>query len=87
MGALGVAVVIEEVARHDGSLALTVASHNGLGTGHILRFGTEAQKQRYLPTLARGREARRLGAHRARERLRRRRPAHDRRPPRRSAGS
>jgi alkylation response protein AidB-like acyl-CoA dehydrogenase len=54
LGALGVAVVVEEVARHDGSLALTVASHNGLGTGHILRFGTEAQRERYLPALARG---------------------------------
>ena len=54
MGALGVAVVIEEIARHDGSLALTVASHNGLGTGHILRFGNEEQKRRYLPALARG---------------------------------
>ncbi len=54
LGALGVAVVVEEVARHDGSLALTVASHNGLGTGHILRFGTEAQRERYLPPLARG---------------------------------
>jgi alkylation response protein AidB-like acyl-CoA dehydrogenase len=47
-------VVAEEVARYDGSLALTVASHNGLGTGHILRFGTEAQKRRYLPDLASG---------------------------------
>jgi len=54
MGALAVAVVVEEIARHDGSLALTVASHNGLGTGHILRFGTEEQKRRYLPALARG---------------------------------
>jgi alkylation response protein AidB-like acyl-CoA dehydrogenase len=54
MGALAVAVVVEEVARHDGSLALTVASHNGLGTGHILRFGTEVQRARYLPPLARG---------------------------------
>jgi alkylation response protein AidB-like acyl-CoA dehydrogenase len=54
MGALALAVVVEEVARHDGSLALTVASHNGLGTGHILRFGTEAQRRRYLPALARG---------------------------------
>jgi alkylation response protein AidB-like acyl-CoA dehydrogenase len=54
MGALAVAVVVEEVARFDGSLALTVASHNGLGTGHILRFGTEAQKRRYLPALAKG---------------------------------
>jgi len=31
LGALAVAVVVEEVARYDGSLALTVASHNGLG--------------------------------------------------------
>ena len=54
MGALAVAVVVEEVARFDGSLALTVASHNGLGTGHILRFGTEEQRRRYLPPLARG---------------------------------
>jgi len=54
LGALGGAVVIEEIARFDGSLALTVASHNGLGTGHILRFGTEAQKQRWIPPLARG---------------------------------
>ncbi len=54
LGALGVAVVVEEVARYDGSLALTVASHNGLGTGHILRFGTEAQRERYLPGLASG---------------------------------
>jgi alkylation response protein AidB-like acyl-CoA dehydrogenase len=54
LGALGGAVVIEEIARFDGSLALTVASHNGLGTGHILRFGTDAQKRRWIPPLARG---------------------------------
>jgi alkylation response protein AidB-like acyl-CoA dehydrogenase len=42
------AIAVEEAARVDGSLALTIASHNGLGTGHILAFGTEAQKQRYL---------------------------------------
>jgi alkylation response protein AidB-like acyl-CoA dehydrogenase len=54
LGALGGAVVIEELARFDGSLALTVASHNGLGTGHILRFGSEAQKRRFIPPLARG---------------------------------
>ncbi|OFX20842.1 MAG: acyl-CoA dehydrogenase [Anaeromyxobacter sp. RBG_16_69_14] len=55
MDALAVALVIEEVARHDGSLALTVASHNSLGTGHLLRFGSEEQKRRYLPDLASGR--------------------------------
>ena len=51
---LAVAVVVEEIARYDGSLALTVASHNGLGTGQIRYFGNEAQKQRWVPPLARG---------------------------------
>jgi alkylation response protein AidB-like acyl-CoA dehydrogenase len=54
MGALAVAVVVEEVARYDGSLALTVASHNGLGTSHIRMFGNAEQKQKYLPKLATG---------------------------------
>ena len=54
VGALGVTVVVEEVARFDGSLALTVASHNGLGTGHLLHFGSEELKRRYLPALAAG---------------------------------
>ena len=48
------AICVEEIARVDGSLALTVASHNGLGTGHILSFGSEAQKKKYLPKAARG---------------------------------
>ncbi|MDX2009517.1 MAG: acyl-CoA dehydrogenase family protein [Myxococcaceae bacterium] len=52
MGSLAVAVAVEEVAKYDGSLALTVASHNGLGTSHIRVFGNEAQRQRYLPKLA-----------------------------------
>ncbi|MDP1918451.1 MAG: acyl-CoA dehydrogenase family protein [Myxococcales bacterium] len=52
MGSLAVAVAVEEVAKYDGSLALTVASHNGLGTSHIRVFGNEAQKQKYLPKLA-----------------------------------
>jgi alkylation response protein AidB-like acyl-CoA dehydrogenase len=51
---LAVAVVVEEIARHDGSLALTVASHNGLGTSQIRYYGTEAQRQRWVPPLARG---------------------------------
>ncbi len=54
LGNLAVAVVVEEVARYDGSLALTVASHNGLGTSHIRMFGNDAQRQRYLPKLATG---------------------------------
>ena len=54
LDSLAVAVVVEELARHDGSLALTVASHNGLGTGHLRLFGSEALKRRYLPKLATG---------------------------------
>jgi len=54
LNALAMALVTEEVARHDGSLALTVASHNGLGSSHIRLFGSEAQKLKYLPKLASG---------------------------------
>ena len=49
-----VAIIIEEIARGDGSLALTVASHNGLCTGHINLFGSPEQKERYVKPLARG---------------------------------
>jgi alkylation response protein AidB-like acyl-CoA dehydrogenase len=48
------ALSVEECARVDGSLALTVASHNGLGSGHILLAGSEAQKQKYLSRAASG---------------------------------
>jgi alkylation response protein AidB-like acyl-CoA dehydrogenase len=54
MDALAVAVAVEEIARYDGSLALTVASHNGLGTSHIRVFGNDAQRKKYLPKLATG---------------------------------
>jgi alkylation response protein AidB-like acyl-CoA dehydrogenase len=54
MDSLAVAVAVEEIARYDGSLALTVASHNGLGTSHIRVFGNDAQRRRYLPRLAAG---------------------------------
>jgi alkylation response protein AidB-like acyl-CoA dehydrogenase len=46
------AICVEEIAKVDGSLALTVASHNGLGTGHVLKFGSEEQKQKYLTKAA-----------------------------------
>ena len=48
------AIVVEEIARHCGSCALTVASHNSLCSGHILLAGNEEQKQRFLPELASG---------------------------------
>ena len=51
---LAYAICVEEIARVDGSLALTVASHNGLGTGHILAVGTEEQKRKYLTRAAAG---------------------------------
>jgi len=44
--------VIEEIAAVDGSLALTVASHNSLCIGHILIAGNEQQKRQFLPRLA-----------------------------------
>lgn len=45
---------IIEVAKVCGSLGLSVAAHNSLCTGHILQFGNEEQKQRWLPKLASG---------------------------------
>jgi alkylation response protein AidB-like acyl-CoA dehydrogenase len=54
LDAISVATVVEEVARYDGSLALTVASHNGLCSTHLRLFGSDAQKKRYLPGLASG---------------------------------
>lgn len=56
---VSIATVVEEIARWDGSLALTVASHNGLCSSHLKTFGSPAQKQRYLPLLASGEQ---LGA-------------------------
>jgi len=46
--------MVEEIAYVDGSLALTVASHNSLATGHILLAGNERQKETFLPKLASG---------------------------------
>ncbi len=52
-------VIIEEIARVDPSVALTVASHNSLCTGHIMLFANDEQKKRFVPDLASGRK---LGA-------------------------
>jgi hypothetical protein len=54
MCALDYCICIEELARVDPAVALSVAAHNGLAVAHIFMFGTEAQKQRYLVPLARG---------------------------------
>jgi alkylation response protein AidB-like acyl-CoA dehydrogenase len=46
--------VVSEIAKVCGSIGLSVAAHNSLCTGHILYFGNEEQKQKYLPKLATG---------------------------------
>lgn len=46
--------IIVEVAKVCGSVGLSLAAHNSLCTGHILAFGNEEQKQKYLPKLASG---------------------------------
>lgn len=45
---------LTEIGKICGSICLSVAAHNSLCTGHILQFGTEEQKQKYLPKLATG---------------------------------
>jgi len=47
-------LVLEEIARWDASLALTVASHTSLGTGHIALAGNHEQKMKYMPELTSG---------------------------------
>jgi len=46
--------VVSEIAKVCGSIGLSVAAHNSLCTGHILYFGNEEQKKKYLPRLASG---------------------------------
>ncbi|MBZ5589947.1 MAG: acyl-CoA dehydrogenase family protein [Acidobacteriia bacterium] len=46
--------VVEELAAVEAGVALSVAAHNSLCTNHILLFGDEPQKRRWLPPLARG---------------------------------
>jgi alkylation response protein AidB-like acyl-CoA dehydrogenase len=54
MSAIDYCICIEELARVDPAVALSVAAHNGLCAAHIHLFGTDGQKQRYLTPLARG---------------------------------
>ncbi len=46
--------IIEEISKVDPSIGLSVAAHNSLCTNHILAFGNEAQKQKWIPKLASG---------------------------------
>src|SRR3954466_11582890 len=54
MSAIDYRICIEELARVDPSVSLSVAAHNGLGAAHISMFGSESQKQKYLVPLAKG---------------------------------
>jgi alkylation response protein AidB-like acyl-CoA dehydrogenase len=56
---LAYAIAIEELTRIDSSVAITVAAHTSLGTMPVFLFGSDEQKERWLPDLASGR---RLGA-------------------------
>jgi alkylation response protein AidB-like acyl-CoA dehydrogenase len=54
MSAVDYCICIEELARVDPSVSLSVAAHNGLGAAHLAMFANEDQKRRYLAPLARG---------------------------------
>ena len=54
MSAVDYCICIEELARVCPAVALSVAAHNGLCTAHIAMFGSDQQKQTYLPRLVRG---------------------------------
>lgn len=56
LGYIEYALIIEELAKIDPSVALSVAAHNGLCTNHINLFGNEEQKRKYLPDLASGKK-------------------------------
>src|ERR671933_2942092 len=55
-GTLAYALAIEELARVDSSVAITVAAHTSLGTYPIYAFGDDRQKERFLPDLTAGRK-------------------------------
>jgi alkylation response protein AidB-like acyl-CoA dehydrogenase len=54
MSAVDYCICLEELARIDPSVSLSVAAHNGLGAAHIAMFGNDEQKRTYLAPLARG---------------------------------
>ncbi len=54
LSAVDYCICIEELARVDPSIALSVAAHNGLCAAHLYMFGSEAQREKYLVPLAKG---------------------------------
>jgi alkylation response protein AidB-like acyl-CoA dehydrogenase len=56
LGYVEFAIIIEELAKVDPSIALSVAAHNGLCTNHLFTFGNEEQRNKYLPDLTSGKK-------------------------------
>ncbi|HEY1924749.1 MAG TPA: acyl-CoA dehydrogenase [Candidatus Acidoferrum sp.] len=56
LGYIEYAIAIDELSRVDGSVGIIVAAHNSLCSNHIYKFGTEAQKKKYLTPLAQGKK-------------------------------
>lgn len=54
-GYLEYVTALEAISKVDGAIGLSMAAHNSLCTNHILTFGNEEQRQKYLPNLATGR--------------------------------
>ncbi|MDB6168344.1 MAG: Acyl-CoA dehydrogenase [Verrucomicrobia bacterium] len=54
LGYVAYSLAIRELSRHQAALAIDIAAHNALGTGHILNFGSAAQHARVFPRLADG---------------------------------
>jgi len=56
LGYIEYVIAVEELSRVDGSVGIIVAAHNSLCSNHIYKFGTEAQKKKYLTPLAQGKK-------------------------------
>jgi acyl-CoA dehydrogenase family protein 9 len=54
LGSAAYSRTLQQVARHDASVAVTIGAHSSIGMRGLLLYGTEAQKARYLPELASG---------------------------------
>ena len=83
---LAYAIAVEELTRVDSSVAITLCAHTSLGTQPIYLFGSEEQKQEWMPKLTVGRDPRRLRPDRARGGLGRRQRPHARSPRRTASG-
>jgi alkylation response protein AidB-like acyl-CoA dehydrogenase len=56
LGYMEYVIAVEELSRVDGSVGIIVAAHNSLCSNHIYKFGTDAQKKKYLTPLAQGKK-------------------------------